>query len=75
VSTGYPQLPPPGQVNPQIAQTFYSVDRNGSGRIDAMELQQALVNADWSQFNPEICKMMIGKVQHLITLYRATADT
>ena len=52
---------PPG-VDPQVAQWFQSVDTDKSGRITAIELQQALVNGNWSHFNPETCRLMIGKI-------------
>lgn len=48
-------------IDPQVQQWFMSVDLDRSGRITAMELQQALVNANWSHFNPESCRLMIGK--------------
>ncbi|XP_076457033.1 peflin-like [Babylonia areolata] len=50
----------PGAVDPQVAQWFQTVDTDRSGRITARELQQALVNANWSQFNQETCRLMIG---------------
>lgn len=31
-----------------------------SGRISVIELQQALTNANWSRFNTETCRLMIG---------------
>ncbi|KAL3891663.1 hypothetical protein ACJMK2_003915 [Sinanodonta woodiana] len=50
---------PPG-IDPQVYQWFMSVDRDRSGRITAHELQEALVNSNWSHFNPETCRLMIG---------------
>ncbi|XP_060563420.1 peflin-like [Ruditapes philippinarum] len=47
-------------IDPQIQQWFMSVDADRSGRISALELQQALVNGNWSHFNPETCRLMIG---------------
>jgi len=38
-----------------------AVDADRSGRISALELQQALVNGNWSHFNPETCRLMIGE--------------
>ena len=52
--------PPPG-IDPQVYQWFLTVDSDRSGRISALELQQALVNGNWSHFNPETCRLMIGK--------------
>ncbi|PVD32386.1 hypothetical protein C0Q70_07820 [Pomacea canaliculata] len=70
---GYGGAPPPGGygppagqfgapqgIDPQIIQWFQAVDQDRSGRITANELQRALVNANWSQFNPETCRLMIG---------------
>lgn len=50
---------PPG-IDPQIFQWFQAVDADRSGKISVMELQQALTNANWSHFNPETCRLMIG---------------
>lgn len=47
-------------MDPQVAQWFQTVDTDRSGRITSRELQQALVNANWSQFNQETCRLMIG---------------
>ncbi|ESO89218.1 hypothetical protein LOTGIDRAFT_154309 [Lottia gigantea] len=37
-----------------------TVDQDRSGKITATELQQALMNGNWSAFNPETCRLMIG---------------
>ena len=37
-----------------------SVDANHSGKITAQELNQALLNNNWSHFNPETCRLLIG---------------
>ena len=42
-------------------QWFVTVDTDKSGQITAMELQQALTNGNWSHFNPETCRLMIGE--------------
>jgi len=52
--------PPPG-IDPNVYQWFLTVDSDRSGRINIMELQQALVNANWTHFNPETCRLMIGQ--------------
>ncbi len=39
---------------------FLRVDRDNSGSINAIELQQALSNGTWTPFNPETVRMMIG---------------
>ncbi|BFZ11038.1 hypothetical protein BsWGS_14078 [Bradybaena similaris] len=56
---------PPGHgqavpVDPQIQQWFLSVDTDRSGKITALELQKALVNTNWTPFNEETCRLMIG---------------
>ncbi|KAK3610676.1 hypothetical protein CHS0354_028061 [Potamilus streckersoni] len=51
--------PPPG-VSTELWQWFQSVDQDRSGKITAEELQQALMNGNWSPFNPETCRLMIG---------------
>ena len=40
---------------------FSEVDQDGSGTITAKDLQQALVNSDWSHFNEDTCKLIMGK--------------
>ena len=65
VGGGYPpQAPgaggcPPG-VDPTVFSWFMAVDADHSGQITANELQQALTNGNWSHFNPEACRLMIG---------------
>ena len=67
VSGGQPYPPqpaapggcPPG-VDPTIYSWFQAVDADKSGQITAIELQQALTNGNWSHFNPETCRLMIG---------------
>ena len=39
---------------------FQSVDQDRSGQITAIELQRALVNGNWTPFNEETCRLMIG---------------
>ncbi|CAL1531560.1 unnamed protein product [Lymnaea stagnalis] len=50
----------PAGVNPELWTWFQSVDVDNSGKITATELQQALMNGNWSPFNPETCRLMIG---------------
>jgi len=57
--------PPPG-IDPNVYQWFLTVDADRSGRINMMELQQALVNANWTHFNPETCRLMIGQLVPVI---------
>ncbi len=40
--------------------SFQSVDRDRSGGISAEELKMALLNNNWSHFNSETCRLMIG---------------
>ncbi len=56
-----PGGPPPG-VDPTVYQWFVAVDTDRSGQITAAELQSALTNGNWSHFNAETCRLMIGKV-------------
>ena len=37
-----------------------TVDADKSGKISAMELRQALLNNNWSHFNPETCRLLIS---------------
>ncbi|CAG5115148.1 unnamed protein product [Candidula unifasciata] len=50
---------PPG-VDPELWTWFQAVDADHSGKITANELQQALLNGNWSPFNAETCRLMIG---------------
>ena len=47
-------------VNPEVMAWFHAVDTDRTGKISALELQQALTNANWSHFNAETCRLMIG---------------
>jgi Ca2+-binding EF-hand superfamily protein len=47
-------------MDPAVLQWFQSVDADKSGRISMTELQQALTNANWTHFNPETCRLLIG---------------
>jgi len=38
---------------------FKSVDKDGSGQLSERELQRALVNGDWTAFDPHTVRMMI----------------
>lgn len=51
--------PPPG-ADPTLWYWFQAVDANHSNSITATELRQALVNGNWSPFNEETCRLMIG---------------
>ncbi|XP_076453957.1 sorcin-like isoform X1 [Babylonia areolata] len=54
------QAPPPPGVSADLWGWFQTVDQDRSGKITATELQQALMNGNWSPFNPETCRLMIG---------------
>jgi len=51
--------PPPG-ADPQLWQWFSSVDTDRSGAITANELQSALVNGNWTNFDLDTVKMLMN---------------
>ncbi|XP_055891372.1 programmed cell death protein 6-like isoform X1 [Biomphalaria glabrata] len=58
---GYGQpAPPPGVDQNFLSGIFQSVDKDKSGHVSAVELQQALGNGTWTPFNPETVRLMIG---------------
>jgi len=64
---GYGQQPhgyPPQQQAPNLQQIFAKVDRDCSGQISIVELQQALSNGTMKPFNPETVRLMIGMFDH-----------
>jgi Ca2+-binding EF-hand superfamily protein len=54
-----PQGPPPG-ADPQLWQWFSAVDADRSNHISAPELQQALVNGDWTPFDLDTVKLLMS---------------
>jgi peflin len=50
--------PPPG-VDPQFYSLFRAADTNGSGQLSEKELSRALVNGDWTPFDPKTIKLMV----------------
>jgi len=50
----------PAGADPQLWQWFQSVDANRSGTITAEELQQCLINGDWSTFDIDTVKMLMS---------------
>lgn len=46
-------------IDPTVQQWFMAVDTDRSGRINMMELQQALGHQPWARFGPETCRLMI----------------
>ncbi|XP_065914214.1 programmed cell death protein 6-like [Dysidea avara] len=55
-----PPAGPPHGVDPTLWSWFKSVDQDNSGTISALELRQALVNNNWSHFNEETCRLLVG---------------
>uniref|UniRef100_A0A1B0FDW8 EF-hand domain-containing protein n=1 Tax=Glossina morsitans morsitans TaxID=37546 RepID=A0A1B0FDW8_GLOMM len=67
-SDGYSAPPgayPPqnAQVSPEAQRWFSMVDRDRSGKINAEELQRALVNGRGEHFSDTSCKLMITFIQ------------
>jgi len=56
----YANQPPTMPDRNFLYSVFQKVDRDGSGSINANELQSALSNGTFSPFNPETCRLMIG---------------
>lgn len=56
--TRYAQMPP--GADPQLWQWFTTVDFDRSGAITVNELQQALVNGDWSPFDLDTIKLLMS---------------
>ncbi|XP_030383887.1 peflin-like [Scaptodrosophila lebanonensis] len=52
--------PQNAQVSPQAQQWFAMVDQDGSGEINASELQAALINGRGEHFSENACKLMIS---------------
>nr|GAT60578.1 predicted protein [Mycena chlorophos] len=53
------QGPPPG-ADPQLWNWFSSVDTDRSGSITAPELERALINGDWTPFDLDTVKLLMG---------------
>jgi Ca2+-binding EF-hand superfamily protein len=53
----------PGQdgsaADPTLLPLFRAVDKDGTGQLSEAELSAALVNGDWSAFDPQTVRMMI----------------
>lgn len=54
------QQPPPPGISQELWGWFQAVDADRSGKITAQELRMALHNGNWSPFNQETCRLMIG---------------
>ena len=46
-------------ADPQIAQWFYTVDKNKTGKLSAVELQQALRNNNYTTFDIQVVQVKI----------------
>ncbi|KAB0792421.1 hypothetical protein PPYR_14380 [Photinus pyralis] len=55
----YGQYAPPSS-NSEVQQWFAAVDKDRSGKINAKELQAALINAQGNHFSDTCCQLMIG---------------
>ncbi|KAJ7349208.1 hypothetical protein DFH08DRAFT_959378 [Mycena albidolilacea] len=54
------QAPPPPAGDAQLYQYFSAVDQDKSGSISVPELQSALVNGNWTRFDLDTVKMLMG---------------
>lgn len=57
-----PATPAPGRSSSADASLFLlfkAVDKTGNGQLSEAELKVALVNGDWTAFDPQTVKMMI----------------
>ncbi|KAI0176414.1 EF-hand [Hypoxylon sp. FL1284] len=51
--------PQEGGADPTLLPLFRAVDKNGTGQLSENELSAALVNGDWTAFDPQTVRMMI----------------
>lgn len=49
-----------GHIDPQVREWFQAVDTDRSGRIEAPELQAALMSSNGRKFSEDACRLMIG---------------
>lgn len=49
----------PQGIDPQLYNLFRSADVNNSGELNERELSRALVNGDWTPFDPKTVKLMV----------------
>ncbi|TGZ81957.1 EF-hand [Ascodesmis nigricans] len=54
-----PTPAPPAGQDPTLYPLFKAVDKDGSGQLSERELRAALVNGDWTSFDPHTVRMMI----------------
>ncbi|KAI0012149.1 hypothetical protein F4779DRAFT_569602 [Xylariaceae sp. FL0662B] len=48
-----------GAADPTLLPLFRAVDKDGGGQLSERELSAALVNGDWTAFDPQTVRMMI----------------
>ncbi|KAI1382323.1 hypothetical protein F4677DRAFT_401647 [Hypoxylon crocopeplum] len=51
--------PEAGAADPTLLPLFRAVDKDGTGQLSERELSAALVNGDWTAFDPQTVRMMI----------------
>ncbi|KAI2629607.1 EF-hand [Hypoxylon sp. NC1633] len=51
--------PQEGAADPTLLPLFRAVDKDGTGQLSERELSAALVNGDWTAFDPQTVRMMI----------------
>jgi hypothetical protein len=52
------QQAPPG-IDPQLYSLFKAADTTNKGELSEQELSRALVNGDWTPFDPKTVKLMV----------------
>ena len=52
-------MAPPAGSDDSLFALFRAVDKDNSGQLDERELRAALVNGDWTAFDPHTVRMMI----------------
>ncbi|KAF2965235.1 hypothetical protein GQX73_g8344 [Xylaria multiplex] len=52
-------VPQDGAADPSLLPLFRAVDKDGTGQLSERELSAALVNGDWTAFDPQTVRMMI----------------
>ncbi|KAF4578553.1 hypothetical protein EYR40_001293 [Pleurotus pulmonarius] len=57
---GYPAAGPPPGADPQLWNWFSAVDADRSGSISVIELQSALLNGNWTNFDLDTVKMLMS---------------
>jgi hypothetical protein len=62
---GYGGYQQPPQVSPEIQNIFQIVDKDRSGRINALELKTCLVNGRGENFSDTACNLMVGECKYI----------